>query len=188
MPKAQQLYHAIAAFTTGEAHELLKTVEESNGVEGWRKLTLEYDPQVKERQNKLLGGILRREFGSQKVEFLLNEIAVFEKDVGLYQAWAKSKLEDHLLHSILLNGIQNVALEEYLGRHPEIIHSYEARKRDITRFASLRRPVGAPIIAMWSAERDYDGVVRAVLSSGQGPSQGGGEAQPPGPMRLSKIA
>eukprot|EP00974_Lingulodinium_polyedra_P027983 2703017-Lingulodinium_polyedra.AAC.1 len=71
---------------SGDANKIVRACEKGNGLEAWRRLCWEYEPNRMARQGVVLAGLLRRTFGIDPDAGLQLEVELFERDVREWEA------------------------------------------------------------------------------------------------------
>jgi hypothetical protein len=66
---ARLLYALLASITCGRGLRVFQSIEDRNGFEAWRQLTLEFEPKVAQRRLGVLHGLLNPDFGRSEDDF-----------------------------------------------------------------------------------------------------------------------
>ena len=64
---SRSLYHNLTGLLKGESKNMLKNVTDNNGLEVWRQLFIEFEPQIKARYGGMLSEVLATKFKGQSL-------------------------------------------------------------------------------------------------------------------------
>jgi len=136
---SRQLYYMLVMLTTDDAHRMMINIEPGNGVEAWRRLCWEYEPNVRVRHGVVLHGLLRREFGKDANSDLAVEIESFEMDVRRWEEQSGKRLDSDIKTSILMGNMANARVRGHLELNAARLNNYAAVRSEILNFAVAKR-------------------------------------------------
>ena len=109
---SRQLNHMLVMLLKGKSVELRRgVIEKGNGLEVWRALYVEHEPQVKNRHAGILGTILSTHF---KGTIGYAEFAAWSSLIREYESTSKDVVADNIRHATILNGMGECPLKEHL--------------------------------------------------------------------------
>ena len=132
---SRQLYYMLVMLTTDDAHRMMINIEQGNGVEAWRRMCWEYEPNVRVRHGAVLHGLLRREFGKDANSDLAVEIETFERDVRRWEEQSGKTLDSDIKTSILMGNMANARVRGHLELNAARLDNYTAVRSEILNFA-----------------------------------------------------
>ena len=149
-----ELYFVLSSKTSGEAFDLVKTVEDLNGAESWRLLTARFDP-------KTIGKpvlLARRCVNPPKVnqaKDLPGAIDRWEDDVRRIQNVYKEPLGEGLKRAILVEMLPSTLIEGVMARLKQD-DTYDSVKDMVLDYVSTRVDSGGPQSMDCSNFNNYD--------------------------------
>ena len=130
-----QFYAALAQLTDGESLDIVRNVENTNGLEAWRLLAKEYDPAGSGRRRTVLSSIIHP--GSFEIAELKSAIPRWETRVRVYNrkkaSVGGSELDEDVLTNVLIDMCKG-KLREHLELNVSRLTTYELAKSEISSY------------------------------------------------------
>ena len=164
----------LSSKTSGEAFDLVKTVEDLNGAESWRLLTARFDPKTTGKHMLLA----RRCVNPPKVnqaKDLHGAIDRWEEDVRRTQNVYKEPLGEGLKRAILVEMLPSTLIEGVMARLKQD-DTYDSVKDMVLDYVSTRVDFGGPQ-SMDCSNFNDKGKNNTGMSNGKGNLKGKGKGK-----------
>ena len=140
-PQAKQksalLYNLLIALVKGRALAILRGVADSNGLEVWRQLVLEYEPQQAARYSQMLQGVLNPSWTSS-LAFEL-DLREWEGSLRRYEEAAGVQVPDQIKSAVIAQHVPK-AIKRFIKMVPaDITADYATLKGAILAFLTRDR-------------------------------------------------
>eukprot|EP00971_Amphidinium_carterae_P052216 1027963-Amphidinium_carterae.1 len=124
---SNQLYLALSLQVTGAALVKSQNVEQYNGLEAWRQLTLEYEPRTRGRQRMRLTQLLRPE-KALNVNSTVDVLEAWEREVKEYERTFQKPVDEDIRIGVLTH-LAPEKVAEHLYLYSDTVRTYaDARK------------------------------------------------------------
>lgn len=165
----RQLHTALVSLTKGETLSILRNSVAQSGLDGWRRLSREYEPQTAQSNYHLLAKVLRP-VRVKELSGLRGAIETWERLYTQYQ----ERTSDTLSDAIRRLGLQSLcpeALSEHLDLHASRLGNYDAMRAEIDTYLDIK--TSAPMSSDDPMDVDALGKGKAK-GKGKGKSKGKG--------------
>ena len=125
----------------GALEKVRNATEQRNGLEVWRLLLREYEPQVRARWGGMLANIIATRFAGMDIA----EFDAFDAACKRYVDQSSRAIDDQVKISVVLNGVSNEKLLEHLQLNQEKFETYAELKTMISNYFMLKRTWGSPM-------------------------------------------
>ena len=135
----RQLHTALVSLTKGETLSILRNSLAQSGLDGWRRLSREYEPQTAQSNYHLLAKVLRPT-KAKDLSSLRGAIETWERLYTQYQERTSDALSDPT-RRLCLQSLCPDSLAEHLDLHASRLASYDAMRAEIDTYLDIKTSV-----------------------------------------------
>lgn len=135
----RQLHTALVSLTKGETLSILRNSLAQSGLDGWRRLSREYEPQTAQSNYHLLAKVLRPA-KAKDLSSLRGAIETWERLYTQYQERTSDALSDPT-RRLCLQSLCPDSLAEHLDLHASRLASYDAMRAEIDTYLDIKTSV-----------------------------------------------
>ena len=131
----RQLHVALVSLTKGEALSMMRNAVSGSGVDGWRKLSREYEPNTAQSNYRLLGKILHPK--SVDLKDLRSSLETWEKTYSEYVQRTSDQLTDPT-RRLCLQAQCPASLQEHLELHAARLSTYDLMRSEVEAYLDVK--------------------------------------------------
>ena len=131
----KQLHVALVSLCKDEALTLVRKCFRTSGLDAWRRLVKEYEPNTPQANLRLLRKILQS--GQQTLTGLRPAIETWERDISRYQNRTGETLNDSV-RRLTSQSMCPQPLQEHIGFHAARLSSYQLVKEEIDAYLDVK--------------------------------------------------
>lgn len=131
----RQLHVALVSLTKGEALSMMRNAVSGSGVDGWRKLAREYEPNTAQSNYRLLGKILHPK--SVDLKDLRSSLETWEKTYSEYVQRTGDQLTDPT-RRLCLQAQCPAGLQEHLELHAARLSTYDLMRSEVEAYLDVK--------------------------------------------------
>ena len=160
----QQLHVALVSLCRDEALTVVRNSSKGQGLDSWRRLVKEYEPNTPQANLRMLKRVLQPT--PQLLENLRSYMETWERETRIYQERTGERLSDPL-RRLTLQSMCPTALQQHLEFHAARLNTYDALKSEIDSYLDIKL-----VASSGASPMDIDAVEQA---KGKGTSKGKGK-------------
>lgn len=171
--RSRTLFAILVSCTEGKALRIVRGVQNRSGYEGWRRLTVEYQPNTRSRSLAMMQSILRPQFTGSELSFL-EELQCWEMQVEQHEQITGKQLDDQVKTAVILQAIPN-SIRALVQFQVEESTRYTEVREKVANYLRTQRAWSVASNSMGSAPMEID-MIQQHGKGGKGKGKGKGKS------------